>query len=163
MMKKLLPLLLAVLVLCGCSAAETSPYGEEMMVLRQEDAYTMFDDTQVSYWTVGMMEQDYYCIENKGELVEILMIEHPAGPQGVRNDGLCFDDLNDTAKAAIGAYYEEQGLKYDVAFEVENAYAEFERRENNKRLFNWHYISQTVWLTGGTDEIIAFCTELIEV
>lgn len=161
MMRKILLLILAMLTLTACAADSSNPYGDEMMVLRQEGVYTMFDDREVSHWTMGMMEQDYYCIENKGEQVEILMIEAPSGPQGVYNDGLCFDDLGETARAAIGTYYENQGLLYDVNFEVENSYAEFVRRENNKRLFNWHYISQTVWPTGGTDEVIAFCTELI--
>lgn len=162
MIKRLLPLLALTLLLCGCSEEQKSPYGDELFVLQQQDAYTMFDECQVSHWTMGMMNQDYYCIQNEdGEMVEILMVEHPTGPEGVRNNGLCYDDLGETAKAAIGAYYEEQGLLYDLAFEVENAYAEYERRENNKRLFNWHYISQTVWPTGGTEEVIAFCTELI--
>lgn len=162
MIKKLLPLLILAILLCGCSQEQESAYGDELMVLKQEAVYTMFDDTQVSYWTMGMLNQDYYCIEgDDGEYVEILVVENPIGPEGVMNNGLCYDDLNETAKAAIGAYYEAQGLLYDVSFEVENAYAEYERRSNNKRLFNWHYISQTVWPTGGTDEVIGFCTELI--
>ena len=87
-MKRILLLFLLIMSLAGCSDDVTNPYGDEKMVLQQEGVYTMFDGREVSQLTMGMMKQDYYCIENKGEFVEILMIEEPAGPQGVKNDGL---------------------------------------------------------------------------
>ena len=162
MMKKLLPVLALALMLCGCGETEKSRYCEEKMILQSEGVYTMYDGCRVDLWTMGMMNQDYYCIEDKdGDLQDILVVDAPAGPQGIKNDGLCFDDLNETAKAVIGAYYEEQGILYDITFELEDAYAEYIRCENHDRTYNDHYISQRIWPTGATDKIIAFCTELI--
>lgn len=159
MIKRLFLVLALVICLCGCAQKTEDRFSDEKMILQNQEAYIMHDHTVVSQWTMGMMKHDYYCVETEGKLEEILVVECPAGPEGMVHDGFSFDDLNETAKAAIATYYEQQGLLYDVAIEVQDAYEKFEQKGST---FTWHYISQTVWPTGGTEEVIAFCTELIK-
>jgi len=162
MLKKFLPVVLVLLLFTGCGETAKSPYGDELMLLQQENIYTLDDGCQVSRWSMGMMNQDYYCIEDEdGDLQEILVVDIPVGPEGVKNNGLCFDDLNETAKTAIATYYEQQGVLYDVEAELEPAYEDYLIQKEKNRVFEWHYFSQTIWPTGANDEIIAFCTELI--
>ena len=159
MIKRLFLVLVLVIGLCGCAQKTEDRFSDEKMILQNQEAYIMYDHTVVSQWTMGMMKQDYYCVEADGKLEEILVVDHPAGPESMVHAGLSFDDLNETAKEAIGAYYDQQGLLYDVALEVQDAYEAFEQLGDN---FKWHYISQTVWPTGATEKVIAFCTELIQ-
>lgn len=163
-MKKLLPILLAVLVLCGCQSSEKKAYGDEMVILREESVYTMSDGTEVDLWTAGMTDQELYCIDdevNEQLLLDLLVVDVPKGPAGIENDGISFDDLAEPAKSAISRYYEEQGILYDTMEELELACEDYFEKKRQDDAFEYHYISQVVWPTGATEDLIAFCTELI--
>jgi len=163
-MKKLLPFLMVVFVLCGCQASAKKPYGEELMTLQEKSVYTMSDGTQVDLWTVGMMDQELYCIDdpvNEHLLLDLLVIDTPKGPAGIENDGISFDDLAEPAKSSIARYYEEQGILYDTTEELELACEDYFEMTRQDKVYEYHYISQVVWPTGVTEDLIAFCTELI--
>lgn len=164
MMKKIIPLLLAALLLCGCQQKAKSPYSDELMILEEASVYTMSDGTVVNRWSAGTMEQDLYCIPdelNEHLLADVLVIDHPKGPEGVKNDGLCFDDLPEAAKSVIGSYYEQQGLLYDPMEELVLACEDYLVCKDEDKTYEFHYLNQVVWPTGATEELIAFCTELV--
>ena len=57
---------------------------------------------------------------------ELLRVTDPIGPDNTYVAGIgSYDDLSDIAREKVAAYYEEQGLLYDVHEELEKAYADY--------------------------------------
>ena len=86
--------------------------------------------------------------------IDILWEQEPAGPHNVSVGGLpTFDMLNKQAQEAILAYYEEQGLLYDLDAELEKAYQEF-LSMGNPANFQAHHLDQNISPTAANEKLI---------
>lgn len=86
--------------------------------------------------------------------VDILWEQEPIGPHNVSVGGLpSLDMLSDQAQEAIFAYYEKQGLLYDLDCELEKAWQAFQVSENNSRFQSFH-LSQDISPTAANDRLI---------
>ena len=85
---------------------------------------------------------------------DILWEQEPYGPHNVSVGGLpTFDMLNEQAQEAILAYYEEQGLLYDLDAELEKAYEEF-LSMGNPVTFQARHLSQEISPTAANEKLI---------
>lgn len=86
--------------------------------------------------------------------IDILWEQEPVGPHNVSVGGLpTFDMLSEQAQEAILAYYEEQGLLYDLDAELEKAYQEFLSMGNPVN-FQAHHLSQDISPTAANEKLI---------
>ena len=86
--------------------------------------------------------------------IDILWEQEPAGPHNVSVGGLpTFDMLSEQAQKAILAYYEEQGLLYDLDAELEKAFQEFLSMGNPVN-FQSHHLSQDISPTAANEKLI---------
>ena len=86
--------------------------------------------------------------------IDILWEQEPVGPHNVSVGGLpTFDILNEQAQEAILAYYEEQGLLYDLDAELEKAYQEFLSMGNPVN-FQARHLSQDISPTAANEKLI---------
>jgi len=84
----------------------------------------------------------------------------PIGPENVHGGSApSLDSLSSQAQTAITAYYEEQGLLYDLDAQLETAYQAYLKSED-KLLFQCHHLSQEVIPSAASEKIISFSTIL---
>ena len=89
--------------------------------------------------------------------MELLMVSGVSGPDNVYVIGLeSFDDLSEPAKDSVLAFYEEQGLLYDVEYELERAYAAY--LECDEEDFDSHLTGQDTSPSASTDRVMYFRT-----
>lgn len=144
----------AVLFLTGC--LQKPQYREETYVLEQEHAVTFTDGGTADLWRA--VHSPYSCYRLTDGTV-LLTVHDVAGPDHVYVGGIDgFDDLNRTAQDSIRAYYEEQGLLYDIHRELEDAYSEYRMCRDNGTGYEVRYISQDISPTASNDTTICFLT-----
>ncbi|WP_018305859.1 hypothetical protein [Desulfitobacterium hafniense] len=150
-------LLLCSLLLTGCSS---QPLQEpEKWAMVEEKVMTFSDGESVNLWRRGPFGHAAYKLSNETTL---LLVQDPAGPANVYVGGVeSLDDLSESAQRAVCAFYEEQGLLYNVQSELENAYAEYLACQDKGTLFREHYISQDIAPVASNDSIICFLTSVI--
>lgn len=99
-----------------------------------------------------------YCLSDGTELLcETL----PVGPDHVSmTKTAVFEDLNEDAQAQIMAFYEQQGVLYDLQTELERAYAEY---CENKETFgeNSRMVAQSIVASAASERVMYFVTDVI--
>lgn len=142
-MKKIFAPVLALLLLAGCRTVTGTPV-EINWVLAQEGAYTLSDGTRVDRWE----EEDFQAwqLYKLPDGTELLRESQPVWPDSVAVSGqIAFDELSETARQEILAYYEERGLLYDLPTELEKAYGAYRRcRESGEEFSSftaWQHIA----------------------
>ena len=79
----------------------------------------------------------------------------PSGPENVSVGGVAsFDDLSPAAQEAVSAYYDRQGLLYDIKQQVETAYQEYRTNPD----FRPFYVERTVSPSAASSRVIYFLT-----
>ncbi len=91
---------------------------------------------------------------------ELLRVDGPTGPEDVYSAGVGgFDDLSETAREKVRAYYEDRGLLYDEEEVLEQCYAAWKELGDT---FQSGYLSQSVSTAVSTERVIYFTTELMQ-
>jgi hypothetical protein len=153
--------LIAVLFICltilsGCSSTK---YEEDTWTIVKEKAFSFSDEEYVDLWRPDFGIQNVYKLAN-GTI--LLRVQDSIGPADVYVGGVeCFDDLGETAQNAILAYYEEQGLHYDIQMELEKAYAEYLSYLKTGENFNSFFVSQDISPTVSNERIMYFLTSVM--
>jgi len=89
--------------------------------------------------------------------MELLMVNGVSGPDNVYVVGLeSFDNLSEPAKEKVLAFYEEQGLLYNLEYELERAYAAYLECDGER--FDSHMTGQDTSPSGSTDRVMYFRT-----
>lgn len=115
------------------------------------DAHTLADGTQIDILTG--FSHTFYCLEDGTQL---LMVQNPVGPDNVYSgvvEGL--DALPQEAQQKIKAYYDAQGILYDVFETLEDAYDSYYILKDD---FSAYSLSQNIVPTASSNEIIYFLT-----
>lgn len=86
--------------------------------------------------------------------IEILWEQDPIGPNNVSVGDLpSLDMLSVQAQDAILAYYENQGLLYDLDAELESAWLDYQASDN-KLMFQSHHLSQDICPSAASDNLL---------
>lgn len=94
-----------------------------------------------------------YCLEDGTEL---LMVRNTTGPDHVTVGGVeSLDALSQEAQQNIKAYYDEQGILYDVFATLEDAYDAYYILKDD---FSPYLLSQEMVPTASSDKVIYFLT-----
>jgi hypothetical protein len=110
--------------------------------------------------SIDMCEQSNSVVYQLRDGTELLRVKTPSGPNNVAVGGLeDFDDLSETAKPNVLAFYADQGLLYDVNSELERAYADYQQT-TTKSEFNSYMLSQDISPTASNDRIMYFLTSV---
>lgn len=115
------------------------------------EAHTLADGTQIDI----MMGSSYtfYCLEDGTEL---LMVRNTIGPDNVHSGTVeSLDALPQEAQQKIKAYYDAQGILYDVLATLEDAYDAYCILRDD---YSTYVLSQEMVPTASSDEIIYFLT-----
>lgn len=117
-----------------------------------EDAAALSDGTVLDVWK-GRFRGTCYQLQDGTEL---LREDVPSGPENCYVGNLeSFDDLSETAKAAVRQYYEEQGALYDLQAELENAWAAYQA---DPETFSAQWVMQDTSPAGSNARIMYFST-----
>lgn len=96
-----------------------------------------------------------YCLPDGAEL---LRVRGPSGPEGRYVGGLeSFDDLSETAKKKISAFYAAQGALYDEEEQLEAAYAAWKEKGTD---FRSRIVEQDVFPSASSERMIYFRTDV---
>ena len=121
--------------------------------LLEESAGTLSDGTVLNIMR-GWNEYTY-CLTDGTEL---LRVQGGSGPDSSYVGGIeSFDDLSDTTKEKVLAYYEAQGLLYDEEAELERAYAAW--REEGEE-YACRMLDQNISPTASNDRVMYFLTSV---
>ena len=119
--------------------------------LRVPGVYTLEDGTEVDR-LIGSTHS-FYCLADGTEL---LMVRDTIGPDNVHSGTVeSLDELPQKAQEKIKAYYDEQGVLYDVFATLENAYDAYYILKDE---FSTFILSQEMAPTASNDEVIYFLT-----
>ena len=152
--------LAAALVLTACADRVIHTRLEEAeWVLAEERAAVLPDGTAVDLWCrKSFTGWNSYRLSDGTELLEE---DGPIGPEDVFVGGVDgFDQLGEAAQAAIGAYYENQGLLYDLQAELERAYGAYQDCQSSGEDFQAFVARQEVFPASSNDHIICFVTSV---
>lgn len=117
------------------------------------EAYTLSDGTKLNI-RKNPPHNSYQTTEGW----EILWEEDLMGPHNVSVGNLPnFDQLSPDAQEQIMAYYQEQGLLYDLDAELEKAYQDFLSMANPAN-FQPYHLSQQIIPVGANETIISYVT-----
>lgn len=117
------------------------------------NAMTLSDGTPVGIWA-GEWGENRYVLEDGTEL---LRERRPFGPGNVSNGMENVEDLPETARAAVLAYYEEQGELYGLTVELERAYAAWLALEDKETFRTW-WVEQETMPTASNERLMYFQT-----
>lgn len=147
---------LALLVLCllsGCAQPAKTPE-EQGLTLEQARAYTFSDGASADRWQ-DVFGNDRYLLSDGTEL---LWVKKPMGPENVANGRENVQDLSETARAAILAWFEDRGLLYDTEQELERAYERYLTCQKSGERYQGGLVEQTVLPASSNRRIICFET-----
>ncbi|HHY25244.1 MAG TPA: hypothetical protein GX523_00575 [Desulfitobacterium dehalogenans] len=150
-------LLLCLILLAGCSGEPRQE--KEIWTMVEEKIITFSDGESVNLWRTDSIGHAAYKLSDETTL---LIVRDPIGPANVYVGGVeSFDDLCESTQRAVCAFYEEQGLLYNIPSELENAYTEYLACKDNGTLFGEYSISQDISPTASNDSIMCFLTSVI--
>lgn len=141
------------LLLAGCGSRREAME----FTLAEEGAYTLSDGTSVDRWQLWHWGDGYYRLPDGTDL---LRVREPIGPENAANGQENVQDLNETAQAAILAWFEERGLLYDVSQELERAYALYLRCRETGEAYQEGMVEEAVTPASSNERIICFRTSL---
>lgn len=146
------------LTACGGGVIHTER-AEPEWALVEEGAAVLSDGTAVDLWRGDpFFRWSSYRLPDGTELLEV---EDTLGPEDVQVgnvDG--FDQLGEAAQTSIGAYYQDQGLLYDIQTELERAYQDYRSCRDSGETFAAYAAGQEVRPTASNGRIICFETEI---
>ena len=152
-----LPALACCLLLAGCS--RQAEIRELEFALAEEQAFTLSDGTTVDLWRKdGWEDGNYYYRLSDG--TDLLRVKLPVGPENVHNTYENVEDLNETARAAVLAWFEDRGLLYDTERELERAYGWYLACQENREEYADRFVQQIIYPAGSNEAIICFVTEV---
>ncbi|NLA86707.1 MAG: hypothetical protein GX847_05375 [Clostridiales bacterium] len=132
---------------------------DEDRVLKEKGVMTFSDGESVSMWRTDYSRDNVYKLSDETTL---LTIQDTAGPDNTYVVGKeSYDDLSETAQKAVSAYYEKQGLLYDIQAELEKAYAEYLACKESGMEYHGRHISQDIVPTASNDKIMCFSTSVL--
>lgn len=151
-------------IVIGCIIFLSGCYGktqqeEEKWTLIEEGITELSDGASVDLWRTNWSGNDSYRLSDGTVL---LTVQDVSGPDEMYVGGVeRFEDLNQTAQKEILAFYENQGVLYDLMSELEKAYAEYQNCREAGTNFNNLYISQDIAPTASNDHMICFLTSVM--
>lgn len=129
-------------------------------VLTQENAYTFSDGTSVSLWQNEVFGYaDSYRLDDGTEL---LWVEEPIGPENCSVGDLALQNLSQTAQSAISAYYQTQGILYDVEETLQTCYSDYLASREAKVGYGSRMLSQSVSPYSFGETVVCFLTSVHE-
>ena len=150
----------------GKSQAVTTQSGEKLKAYAADfvditsallpETLSLSDGTVLSIRQTGS-SKFYYLPDG----TELLRQEHSSGPDNVYVGGLeSFNDLSDTAKEKILAYYDEQGLLYNIQDELENAYKFYQTMPEGSN-FSSSCVGMDISPSASGERVIYFLTNVM--
>jgi len=130
-------------------------YGVSQLTIEEvfQKDMTLSDGTAVEVWQSG-----WYTGYRLSDGTELLREQRPAGPEEVHVMGLeSLNDLNEAARANIVAFYDAQGLLYDVQATLEQAYADWKTMDD-KEDFQSYLLDQNVSPSASSDRVMYLIT-----
>lgn len=147
----------------GRRTSLTAADGEKLKAYRTDryiiiDAYlvendaALSDGTVLDVWKSHLWDTRYQLQDG----TDLLREDAPPGPENCYAGNLeSFDDLSETAKAAVRQYYEEQGALYDLQAELEKAWAAYQA---DPETFSAQWVRQDTSPAGSNARIMYFST-----
>ena len=129
---------------------------EQIAIVGQavQNVLTLSDGTEIDLIQYGgaPFPSNIYRLRDGTQLLRELP---PSGPENVAVGGVAgFDDLSPAAQEAVSAYYDRQGLLYDIKQQVETAYQAY-RTDPDFRPF---YVERTVSPSAASSRVMYFLT-----
>lgn len=143
------------LLISGCDSKTQIP--ESNWKMTEKKAIVFSDGEYADQWQQDSFEfQDVYRLSDGTELLTVI---NPVGPENSVTAGQdSFADISETAQEAIGAYYKEQGLFYDLTEELERAYEKYQKCRENDTVYKSARIEQTVTPVSANADFMCFLT-----
>ena len=119
-----------------------------------QNVFTLSDGTEIDLIQYGgaLFASNIYRLRDGKQLLRELP---PSGPENVSVGGVAsFDDLSPAAQEAVSAYYDRQGLLYDIKQQVETAYQEYRTNPD----FRPFYVERTVSPSAASSRVLYFLT-----
>ena len=120
-----------------------------------QNVFTLSDGTEIDLIQYGSgtpFSSNIYRLRDGTQLLRELP---PSGPENVAVGGVAgFDDLLPAAQEAVSAYYDRQGLLYNVKQQVETAYQKYRTGPG----FRPFYVEQAVFPSAASSRVMYFLT-----
>lgn len=162
-MKKLIALCLSGLILTGCASyGQLLPQEEPEWELMEEAVATFSDGEQAGRWIHTYswgrdIARNYYRISDGTVLVREDVCNGPENVYVMNHES--YHDLSGQAQAAVSAYFEEQGLLYDLPSLLNTAYERFLACKERGEDFSPLYAGQSVTPSASNERIMCFLTD----
>lgn len=142
------------LALCGLvllTGCQRSTVQEEIWELEQENVVTFSDGETVDRWRGyqnGVRES--WSVYELSDGTTLFLEDDVAGPEG--DEG--YSALSEEVQAAVSAWYQGVGKRYDLTALLETAYNRYQ--EQGKEQFEAGRVTQSVASTASSDQAICF-------
>lgn len=146
------------ILLSGCTRKQEPVKIEYELV--QEDVVTFFDGNSVSLWQNEPFGfGDCYRLADGTDL---LLVESPIWPENCGVGEMSLNLLNEAAQMAISAYYQEQGILYDVNETLHRCYDDYLATREAKMAYYSHILAQSVSPYSFGEKVVCFLTSVQE-
>ena len=148
------------LALCGMmllTGCQPTAVQEEIWELEQENVVSFTDGETVDCWRGyqnGVRES--WAVYELSDGTVILLEDDPTGPES--DDG--YKALGEDVQAAVSAWYESTGKRYDLHPLLQAAYTRC--KEEEKEQFQPGRVTQSIASTASNDAVICFATTVNE-
>ena len=134
------------LLINGCGSSEKTEEVHSFAIWEktEETFYTFSDGVRAYKWKNEKEDgkQFRYRLEDGTDLLQTTCVLIPEETTDARLSGL--DGLTEEAQKKVRAYYQKQGVVYDLDLELESAYQDYLECQENKERFTCHEVSQDV-------------------
>lgn len=121
-----------------------------------DETLQLSDGTDIQIWKE--LWSYTYRFKDRTELLEVSGSTVPDGV--VMNNGDNLYELPKSAQKNILAFYEKQGLLYDVTKTLEQAYHSYQLLKAKRQPFNAYYLSQSIYPTASSEKVMYFLTSV---